>query len=87
MIKRCDIHIFFFFLFIFYKKKNIFTFDVSFINKLNMKAITTLNTETIRGAYEAPKCEIIEMQQEGVLCSSDSNSGKHSPYDEDPFTW
>lgn len=52
-----------------------------------MKAITTLNTETIRGAYEAPKCEIIEMQQEGVLCSSDSNSGKHSPYDEDPFTW
>ena len=23
-----------------------------------------------REAYEAPKCEIIEMQQEGVLCGS-----------------
>ena len=38
-----------------------------------------------REAYEAPKCEIIEMQNEGVLCGS--NGGKHSPYDEDPFTW
>ena len=36
-----------------------------------------------REVYEAPKCEIIEMQNEGVLCGS----GKHSPYDEDPFTW
>ena len=26
-----------------------------------------------REAYEAPKCEIIEMQQEGVLCLSASN--------------
>lgn len=25
---------------------------------------------TSREAYEAPKCEIIEMQQEGVLCGS-----------------
>jgi len=24
-------------------------------------------------AYEAPKCEIIEMQNEGVLCGSASN--------------
>lgn len=26
-----------------------------------------------REAYEAPKCEIIEMQNEGVLCGSASN--------------
>ena len=26
-----------------------------------------------REAYEAPKCEIIEMQNEGVLCQSASN--------------
>lgn len=45
-----------------------------------------LNSEnTVREAYEAPKCEIIEMQQEGVLCGS--NGGKHNPYEEDPFTW
>lgn len=53
-----------------------------------METKNFLNSEnTVREAYEAPKCEVIEMQQEGVLCSSDSNSGKHSPYDEDPFTW
>lgn len=38
----------------------------------NMK---TMNEEqqaaNSREAYEAPKCEIIEMQQEGVLCGSD----------------
>ncbi len=48
-----------------------------------MKTIITLNTETIRGAYEAPKCEIIRMQQEGVLCTS----GTHAPYEEDDFVW
>ena len=36
-----------------------------------------------REAYEAPKCEIIEMQNEGVLCGS----GKHNPYEEDNFGW
>lgn len=28
-----------------------------------------------REAYEAPKCEIIEMQQEGVLCLSSYGAG------------
>lgn len=28
-----------------------------------------------REAYEAPKCEIIEMQQEGVLCGSGGSYG------------
>ena len=40
---------------------------------------------TIREAYEAPKCEIIEMQNEGdILVGSNV---KHSPYEEDPFAW
>ncbi|CCX60831.1 unknown [Bacteroides sp. CAG:598] len=43
-----------------------------------------LNSEnTVREAYEAPKCEIIEMQQEGVLCGS----GRINPYEEDDFVW
>ena len=51
-----------------------------------METKNFLNSEnTVREAYEAPKCEVIEMQQEGVLCGS--NGGKHSPYEEDPFTW
>ena len=28
-----------------------------------------------REAYEAPKCEIIELQQEGVLCGSGDSFG------------
>ena len=31
--------------------------------------------------YEAPKCEIIEMQNEGVLCGSASQA-THDPFDE-----
>lgn len=50
-----------------------------------METTTNVNTEKIREAYEAPKCEIIEMQQEGVLCGS--NGGRHNPYEEDHFTW
>ena len=42
----------------------------------NMK---TMNEEqqaaNSREAYEAPKCEIIEMQQEGVLCQSGYGAG------------
>ena len=41
-----------------------------------------MNTETNSGVYEAPECEIIEMQQEGVLCGS---SSVHDSYDEDIF--
>ncbi|HJD93359.1 MAG TPA: hypothetical protein K8W07_00040 [Bacteroides togonis] len=48
-----------------------------------METNTTLNTGTTREAYEAPKCEIIEMQNEGVLCSS----GIHDGYEEDNFNW
>ena len=42
----------------------------------NMK---TMNEEqqaaNSREIYEAPKCEIIEMQQEGVLCQSGYDAG------------
>ena len=33
-----------------------------------------------REVYEAPKCEIIEMQQEGVLCGSYGSS--HNGYED-----
>ena len=36
-----------------------------------------------REAYEAPKCEIIELQQEGVLCGS--NGSVHDGFTEE--TW
>lgn len=51
-----------------------------------METKNFLNSEnTVREAYEAPKCEIIEMQQEGVLCGS--YDSKHNPYQQDEFTW
>lgn len=40
-----------------------------------METKTTMNTGTTREAYEAPKCEIIEMQNEGVLCASAIHDG------------
>ena len=51
-----------------------------------METKNFLNSEnTVREAYEAPKCEVIEMQNEGdILAASDV---KHSPYEEDLFTW
>lgn len=49
-----------------------------------METKNFLNSEnTVREAYEAPKCEVIEMQQEGVLCAS----GTNKPYEEDNFVW
>ena len=49
-----------------------------------METKNFLNSEnTVREAYEAPKCEIIEMQNEGVLCQS----GRINPYEEDNFGW
>lgn len=50
-----------------------------------METKNFLNSEnTVREAYEAPKCEIIEMQNEGDILVG---SGRHNPYEEDPFTW
>ena len=36
-----------------------------------------------REAYEAPKCEIIELQQEGVLCGS--YGSEHDGFTEKPW--
>lgn len=51
-----------------------------------METKNFLNSEnTVREAYEAPKCEIIEMQNEGdILVGSNV---KHSPYEEVDFVW
>lgn len=37
-----------------------------------------------REAYEAPKCEIIELQQEGVLCQSGYGS-EHDDFTENSW--
>ena len=38
------------------------------------KEVVKVSPET-REAYEAPKCEVMELQMEGVLCDSGSGSG------------
>lgn len=40
-----------------------------------MEKEVMMNAENVREAYEAPKCEMIEMQNEGVLCASDVIEG------------
>ena len=54
----------------------------------NMK---TMNEEqqaaTSREVYEAPKCEIIEIQNEGVLCGSDYSATHRGFEDSDEVIW
>lgn len=54
----------------------------------NMK---TMNEEqqaaNSREAYEAPKCEIIEVQNEGVLCGSDYSATHRGFEDSDKVIW
>lgn len=54
----------------------------------NMK---TMNEEqqaaNSREAYEAPKCEIIEIQNEGVLCGSDYSATHRGFEDSDEVIW
>lgn len=38
------------------------------------KEVVKVSPET-REAYEAPKCEVMELQMEGVLCGSDGGGG------------
>lgn len=40
-----------------------------------MEKEVMMNAENVREAYEAPKCEMIEMQNEGVLCASGQTGG------------
>ena len=51
----------------------------------------TMNEEqqaaTSREAYEAPKCEIIEIQQEGVLCQSGYDTGHNGFEDSNEVIW
>lgn len=40
-----------------------------------------------REAYEAPKCEIIEVQNEGVLCGSGDRATHRGFEDSDEVIW
>lgn len=40
-----------------------------------------------REAYEAPKCEIIEIQNEGVLCGSDYSATHRGFEDSNEVIW
>ena len=46
-----------------------------------MKTKNQQPVENQKEAYEAPQCEIIEMQNEGVLCQSGGNGGRYSERD------
>ncbi len=51
-----------------------------------MEKEVMMNGENVREAYEAPKCEMIEMQNEGVLCGSgDLNSASVGKFWEEEY--
>lgn len=47
---------------------------------------TVKNLKLENEAYEAPKCEIIEIENEGMLCASNVNAG-HDGFTEEDFIW
>lgn len=51
-----------------------------------MKEETTKQDKQ-KKVYKAPTCEIIEMQQEGVLCQSSYNTGHDIFEDGDSVKW
>ena len=51
----------------------------------NMEKLLTGTLEEGREAYEAPKCEIIELQQEGVLCGSYGANNEN--YQNGDYNW
>ncbi len=50
-----------------------------------MKENVIMNVKNVREAYEAPKCETIEIQNEGVLCSSDLNNASIEDFMEENY--
>ena len=51
------------------------------------KEVVKVSPET-REAYEAPKCEVMELQMEGVLCSSSpTGAGIEPGNDEGDVDW
>ncbi|WP_294455579.1 hypothetical protein [uncultured Bacteroides sp.] len=42
------------------------------------KNANLLNAE----AYEAPKCETIEVQNEGIICASGNTEATHDPFND-----
>lgn len=43
-----------------------------------MEKEVMMNGENVREAYEAPKCEVIEMQNEGTILSASLQTGGSS---------
>lgn len=50
-----------------------------------MEKEVMMNGENVREAYEAPKCEMIEMQNEGVLCGSVIEGSQIGSFGENDF--
>lgn len=46
-----------------------------------MEKEVMMNGENVREAYEAPKCEMIEMQNEGTILSASLQTGGSSTND------
>ena len=54
-----------------------------------VKEVLKVSQET-REVYEAPKCEVMELQMEGVLCASKpgwpgNSEGGHNPADDSTY--
>lgn len=64
-------------------RKHILTYVAIYkLTHLKLKLMETMKNaivENVNEVYEAPKCEVIVMQSEGMICSS---GGEQSTYDD-----
>lgn len=63
--------------------RQIDVYELTIINKKMQDNKKTTSLES----YEAPKCEIIEIQNEGVLCGSDYSATHRGFEDSDEVIW
>lgn len=57
------------------------------LRNLGNKKMQDNKKTTSLESYEAPKCEIIEIQNEGVLCGSDYSATHRGFEDSDEVIW
>lgn len=51
-----------------------------------METMKNAIVENVNEVYEAPKCEVIVMQSEGMICSSGGEQSSYNDFIEDDYS-
>lgn len=71
-------------------RKHILTYVAIYkLTHLKLKLMETMKNaivENVNEVYEAPKCEVIVMQSEGMICSSGGEQSSYNDFIEDDYS-